>query len=192
MQIINRHFFNQPGEDPNYFARVYGAARRFHKHRASLDTQAELICTVAQAYWKYIQAADPLGSRDFVKRLFWQSRCRVRVAVEYDVTLGGYIVLNGELKALWSDRSGLGRKLIVDAIKQGAYKLTCFDGYLVGLYSQFGFEVVSREPNWVEGGPDCVRMELRASCRSSHCECSESDRAHCDAKLEDRQRADRV
>ena len=54
-----------------------------------------------------------------------------------------------------------GWRLLHEAIGvDGAVRLNCFDGDLVGLYSQFGFKVVTREPNWTPGGPDVVTMEL--------------------------------
>jgi hypothetical protein len=163
MQIVERHFFNKTGNDESYFARLFGAARRFHKYGHALDTQAELIEAVGQAFWEFIQKCrddSPLTDRE-MRRLFWQRICQVRVAQIDGKDVGGFIVLHGELKALWCDVPGNGPALLRYALSLGATKLSCFDGYLVGLYSQFGFKVVRREPNWAHGEPDLVHMEIR-------------------------------
>lgn len=74
----------------------------------------------------------------------------------------GFVVRkSGELVALFSLLRGIGRYLVGFAIEHGARKLDCFDGYLVKLYSSHGFEEVKRVPNWTEGEPDVVYMQLR-------------------------------
>lgn len=186
MRIVERHFVNKSGNDQTYFLRCYSRARKFHKHGKSLDTEAELALAVAQAFWKFHAAhAGAQGAR------FYKDACKVRCMInDHGATVGGYIVLHGELKALWCDAPGEGWRLLHEAIGiDGAVRLTCFDGYLVGLYSQFGFKVVAREPNWTPGEPDVVTMERVAECRSPHCECDDTQRAHCSAKLEDQQRS---
>lgn len=165
MQIVERHFFNKTGNDESYFARLFGAARRFHKHGHALDTQAELVQAVGQAFWAFIQKCrdDSLLTDRESRRLFWRSICKVRCMVDdAGATVGGYIVLHGEIKALWCDVPGEGWRLLHEAIGiDGAVRLQCFAGDLVGLYSQFGFKVVRREPNWAHGEPDLCFMELR-------------------------------
>ena len=149
MRIVERHFSNKSGNDQTYFLRCFSRARKFHKYGKSLDTVAELALAVAQAYWHCSRTT------------FWREICKVRCMVDgAGVTVGGYIVLHGELKALWCDVPGEGWRLISDAITEGATRLSCFDGDLVGLYSQFGFKVVTWEPNWTPGEPGVVRMEL--------------------------------
>jgi len=46
------------------------------------------------------------------------------------------------------------------AIDAGAKTLDCFDLYLPGWYSKFGFKEYKREANWTEGEPDVVYMRL--------------------------------
>ena len=158
MRFEQRQFFNE-GREENYFARLFGKARRFHRHGSSLDTQAELIQEVSQRYWDHMR--DPaIANVESRRRTFWNHYCKVRVCVVDGQDVGGFIVLYGELKALWCDVPGLGGELIGVAIGLGARELSCFDGPLVGLYSQFGFKEVRREWNHVYGKPDVVWMEL--------------------------------
>lgn len=180
MRIVERHFANKSGNDQTYFLRCFSRARKFHKYGKSLDTEAELALTVSQAFWEYLRT----GANQFYK-----DACKVRCMInDHSATVGGYIVLHGELKALWCDLPGYGCWLVQQALNDGAHRLQCFDGYLVGLYSQFAFKVITREPNWTPGGHDVVTMQRVPECRSPHCECDEDQRAHCSAKLEDRQR----
>lgn len=162
MRFVQRQFFNE-GREENYFARLFGKARRYHRHGSSLDTQAELIQEVSQRYWQHMHGycMEPQAVRAKQRRIFWDHYCKVR-AVEWggNADVGGFIVLYGELKALWCDIPGLGGDLIQEAIRLGARELNCFDGPLVGLYSQFGFKEVRREWNHVRGKPDVVWMEL--------------------------------
>lgn len=159
MRFEQRQFFNE-GREENYFARLFGKARRFHRHGSSLDTQAELIQEVSQRYWEHMRDTVK-GLRERQRRIFWDHHCKVRV-VEWggNADVGGFVVLYGELKALWCDIPGLSTGMINEAISLGARKLSCFDGPLVGLYSQFGFREVRREWNHVDGKPDVVWMEL--------------------------------
>lgn len=159
MRFVQRQFFNE-GREENYFARLFGKARRFHRHGSSLDTQAELIQEVSQRYWDHMR--DPaIADMERRRRTFWNHYCKVRVGRWAGEDAGGFIVLYGELKALWCDIPGLGEELIREAIHLGARELNCFDGPLVGLYSQFGFKVTARVVNLTAGGPDVVYMELR-------------------------------
>ena len=156
MRIVERHFANKSGNDQAYFLRCFSRARKFHKYGKSLDTEAELAACISQSFWKFHAAhAGAQGAQ------FYKDACKVRCMInDHGATVGGYIVLHGELKALWCDVPGEGWRLISDAITEGATRLSCFDGDLVGLYSQFGFKVVTWEPNWTPGEPGVVRMEL--------------------------------
>lgn len=157
MRIVERHFENRAGNDETYFLRCFSRARKFHKHGKSLDTEAELALAVSQAFWGY------LGRVKTEARAiqFYKEACKVRCMInDHGATVGGYIVLHGELKALWCDVPGEGGYLVQSAIAEGARHLSCFDGDLVGLYSQFGFKVVTWEPNWTPGEPGVVTMEL--------------------------------
>lgn len=161
MRIVERHFANKSGNDQTYFLRCFSRARKFHKYGKSLDTEAELAACISKAFWKFHETprVSP-GVGNFGAR-FYKDACKVRCMInDHGATVGGYIVLHGELKALWCDVPGEGWRLISDAITEDASRLSCFDGDLVGLYSQFGFKVVTREPNWTPGEPDVVRTEL--------------------------------
>lgn len=158
MRIVERHFANKSGTNHTYFLRCFSRARKFHKYGKSLDTEAELALAVSQAFWKFHAAhAGAQGAR------FYRDACKVRCMIDdHGATVGGYIVLHGELKALWCDLPGYGCWVIQQALNDGADRLQCFDGYLVDLYSQFGFRVVTRQPNWTPGGPDVITMEIKA------------------------------
>lgn len=68
---------------------------------------------------------------------------------------------DGELIGVFSLVPGRGERLIGEAVAlDGARKLDCFDGFLPDYYKQFGFVEYMREPNWTEGGPDVVYMQL--------------------------------
>lgn len=160
MRIVERHFVQRPGTDETYFLRLFGRARRFHKHGKSLDTVAELAECISKAFWEYNKGMR-VAQADMSRARFYTEACKVRCMVDdHGATVGGYIVLHGELKALWCDIPGHGAWLIQQALNEGADHLNCFDGPLVGLYSQFGFEVTARVANLTSGGPDVVYMEL--------------------------------
>lgn len=159
MRIVERHFYNKTGDDQTYFVRMFGRARKFHRHGAALDTQAELVEAVSSAYWEGKKQLQIVAGT--YAAWFWRNICKVRCLLDaHGATRGGYIVLHGELKCLWCDTPGQGTELIRHALADGAHRLNCFDGFLVGLCSQFGFEVVTRQPNWASGEPDVVTMEL--------------------------------
>lgn len=83
----------------------------------------------------------------------------VFVLVKQDAkTVGGYAVISGELMGLWCNVPGSGDWLVRNAVRDGADRLDCFDGYLTKLYGRAGFKVILREPNYVEGGQDVVWM----------------------------------
>ena len=62
---------------------------------------------------------------------------------------------------LWCNVKGSGNWLLDHAIKDGATRLNCFDGYLVNFYKARGFVEVNREANWTAGEPDVVFMERK-------------------------------
>ena len=65
---------------------------------------------------------------------------------------------DGTLIAVFSLDKGQGRELVRSATGNGAYKLDCFDGYLVGFYEAQGFRILERCANWTQGEPDVVFM----------------------------------
>lgn len=71
-------------------------------------------------------------------------------AVEYD----------GTLVFVFSLERGRGDVIVRHAVRHGATRLDCFDGYLPGLYARHGFVETGREPNWTPGEPDVVFMSL--------------------------------
>lgn len=83
---------------------------------------------------------------------------------------GGFAIKpDGELTCLFSS-NGMGSKILKEAIKQGANKLSCFDGYLPLFYAGHGFVECGRmvwddnqaPTNWNTslGKPDVVLMKL--------------------------------
>ncbi len=75
---------------------------------------------------------------------------------------GCAIKQSGELTSVFNrGKRGQGRYLIEHAIANGATHLDAFDGFLPTYYEQFGFEIVHREKNWVEGEPEVVFMRLK-------------------------------
>lgn len=71
----------------------------------------------------------------------------------------GFLVDNGDLQNLFSTNRKGSRSVLL-AIEQGAKTLDCFDGFLPGYYSGFGFKEYKREANWTPGGPDVVFMRM--------------------------------
>jgi hypothetical protein len=85
----------------------------------------------------------------------------------------GFGILNGELTNLFNiGKRGRGKLAVLYAIRYGAYKLNCFDGYLTKYYGKLGFKVVNRikwddryaPERWdyvLYGKPNVVEMELQ-------------------------------
>lgn len=127
------------------FWKFYQHPVKFHKHRTSLDTAAELALAWAQNHHAgRHQQCFLLRSSGAMCAEVW----------------GGYMLVDDELRSLWCCEPGQGKHLIKDAIKRGARRLKCYAGPLVGLYSQFGFVQVASEENWVHGEPNVVTMEI--------------------------------
>lgn len=78
-----------------------------------------------------------------------------------DRSAGFAIAAEGELCYVFSTYRGRGDAVMQAALAHGARKLDCFDGYLPVFYGRYGFVEVDREPNWVEGEPDVVFMQLK-------------------------------
>jgi hypothetical protein len=81
--------------------------------------------------------------------------------VSDDLKSGFAVCEDGELTGVFSTVKGRGAALIATALHRGATFLSCFDGFLPGLYARFGFIKVGSERNW--GGdalPRCVHMAL--------------------------------
>lgn len=66
-----------------------------------------------------------------------------------------------ELVNVFSLEKGRGRELLEVATSTFSdLKLDCFDGKLTSLYSEAGFQEISRDKNWTAGEPDVVFMQF--------------------------------
>jgi hypothetical protein len=75
--------------------------------------------------------------------------------------LSGYAIkADGELTAVFSGVKGRGHAILVDAIKNGAFHLNAFEGFLTNLYMRYGFKEYRRESNWDINGPNVIYMRL--------------------------------
>lgn len=84
----------------------------------------------------------------------------------------GYALVDGELISVFSlPGAKQGKQAIMDAIKRGANRLDCIDGFLLTFYKAFGFVEYQRlawddqyaPENWdygQHGRPDIVFMKL--------------------------------
>jgi hypothetical protein len=71
----------------------------------------------------------------------------------------GFCIDNDDrLLFVFSLEPGRGDEIVSHAVRHGAKRLDCFDGYLPGLYSRHGFVEERREANWTPGEPDVVFM----------------------------------
>lgn len=114
--------------------------RAQHKHGAALSDPAEVLCELS--------GADNAG-----------------VLILYDNdrnVVGGAAIANGVIMGLFA-QSGYGSEVVKCATACGGRELDCFDGFLPGYYSRFGFVEYDRQANWVAGEPDVVYMRLHAS-----------------------------
>jgi len=102
------------------------------------------------------------------------SGSRMWLSIQHKGLIGYAIDSDNELFGLFNNSGikGLGKSTILDAIKNGADKLFCFDGYLPKLYAQFGF-IITDTASWDEafapdkwdyakyGRPNVVWMKLK-------------------------------
>ena len=107
--------------------------------------------------YTYIDARDKRYSpfltyfdeKDLLSSRMWLSK-------QHKGLVGYAIDSNNELFGLFNNSGikGLGKSAILDAIKNGADKLFCFDGYSPKLYAQFGFVITDSAPWDEELAPD--------------------------------------
>ena len=119
--------------------------RAQHKHGSALSDPAEVLDALV--------TADNAG-----------------VLILYDNdrnTIGGAAIANRVIMGLFA-KSGYGPEVVKCAIACGGRKLDCFDGFLPGYYSRFGFVEYDRMANWVAGEPDVVYMHLVCSVPCLH------------------------
>jgi hypothetical protein len=83
-----------------------------------------------------------------------------RYFITPDFRSGFGIDAEGTFIGLFSLEKGRGTELVKAALREGASKLDCFDGFLPEYYKQFGFIETERLPNWTPGEPDVVFMAL--------------------------------
>ena len=83
-----------------------------------------------------------------------------RYFVTADFRSGFGIDADGTFIGLFSLVKGRGEVLVQAALRAGADKLDCFDGFLPEYYKQFGFVETERVANWTPGEPDVVFMAL--------------------------------
>lgn len=72
----------------------------------------------------------------------------------------GFLLDNGDLQNLFST-NGQGNRSMQLALARGAKTLDCFEPFLPGYYSKYGFVEYKRESNWTPGGFDVVYMQLK-------------------------------
>ncbi|MGW5130865.1 hypothetical protein [Streptomyces sp. NPDC004135] len=83
-----------------------------------------------------------------------------RYFITADFRSGFGIDAEGTFIGLFSLEKGRGTELVKAALREGATKLDCFDGFLPEYYKHFGFVETERVPNWTPGEPDVVFMAL--------------------------------
>lgn len=91
---------------------------------------------------------------------YYDKVCHVRLAKELNDSVGGFVVVDGELIGLHNIREGCGDWMLCDAISLGANRLDTYDiPHLVDLYKRHGFREVLREPNKIiKGGAAVIFM----------------------------------
>lgn len=127
--------------------------------RFNTDTGPTIGIAVSHALQRYrgTWAAAATPGTALVDR-FYQQRVHLRLVKADNVVIGGFAVIEGELKGLWCVRHGCGDWIMREAVSLGADRLDCFDGYLPAFYAKHGFREVLREKNHEKHGPDVVWM----------------------------------
>ncbi|AWD90589.1 hypothetical protein [Pseudomonas phage Njord] len=136
-----------------------GLAKRMHPKGDSLSSADEVVNEVAQAFQSFASRY-PNTPHKSIQAMFYRDHCKVYLAKDQNALTGGFLILDGELKGLFSLKQGIGSWLVGWAVKEGAKRLDCFDGYLTGFYKRAGFTEVRRVENWAHGGPQVVYMEI--------------------------------
>lgn len=131
----------------NAFATARSLSARVRQNTSS----AAMVSTkVANAFWAS-QRASPRHTH--VERVqAWvdqHTHIYLAKAPGQEVT-GGFLILDGELMGFWGPK--IGEWLLRAAIKFGADRLDCFDGWLTAYYTKWGFREILREPNYFKGG----------------------------------------
>ncbi|QPB07296.1 putative acetyltransferase [Pseudomonas phage BUCT553] len=140
-----------------YFALNH--ARRTNKNGAALTSAEAVTIEIAEAFRQFY-AMRPNTPFDTAKAMFFKDHCKMYLAKDGKKVTGGFFILDGELRSVFTNQSGMGNWLVQWAVREGAKRLDCFDGYLTSFYQRLGFKEVKRVENWAHGGPDVVFMEL--------------------------------
>lgn len=100
--------------------------------------------------------------QDWKRRVddYYEKVCHVRLAKELNDSVGGFVVVDGELIGLHNIHPGCGDWMLRDAIALGANRLDTYAvPHLLELYTKHGFREVLREPNKIiKGGVPVVFM----------------------------------
>jgi|GEM_PF-5297189 len=135
---------------------------------APLNTQHIITPTPEE----FIAARDKTSRPQFLSPYTEQQLSGMKLFKVNNADAGYAIKDDGDLVNVFNNSSisGLGKKIINDAISNGASKLDCYDDFLPKYYNKFGFKEVRREPwndkykpaQWLDrdGQPDIIYMEL--------------------------------
>lgn len=139
---------------------------RFRQIRAATHDGAAVALRIAQEFHRLVQGKRSRDENRAALARFHEQHCKVRVCHLMDPftsvdTVGGYIVLSGELLGLHNLARGKGEWMLDHALKDGADRLDTLDvPHLIKLYESRGFRECLREPNHTAGQPDVVWMKL--------------------------------
>lgn len=139
-------------------------SKRVYQINASITPTREVVLAVASA-WHAVRVRHSTRTHSEQYHQFFENKCKIRLVYASDertpaAVVGGYIVLNGELMAMYNHHRGRGEWMLDHAINDGAVRLNCVDEpHLIKLYTSRGFKEVHREFNEVKGRPDVVWME---------------------------------
>lgn len=136
-------------------------ARRTNKNGDSLTSAEQVTIDVADAFRQFWDAR-PNTPHKTAQEMFYKDHCKLYLAKDGKKVTGGFFILDGELRGVFTNVKGIGNWLVQWAIREGAKRLDCFDGYLTGFYQRLGFTEVKRVENWAHGGPQVVFMEYKA------------------------------
>lgn len=151
--------------DKFYYAMNYNARRR-HEIGTSCAGAEAITLRCAQEFHRRnpssLQVTRSTVDRAAHKRkldTYHDKVCHIRVCKEGNDTVGGFVVLDGELLGLHNIRKGTGDWMMREAVSLGANRLDCFDiPHLIELYERHGFREILREANHTKGQPDVVWM----------------------------------
>lgn len=145
---------------PFYFALNHNRRRRGHINMAC-ENEGSIVTRIAQEFRRLYPSSatcDRLTSRKQHAE-FYAKHCHAIVCKDMQDSVGGFVVLSGELLGLHNVRHGTGDWMMRYAVELGADRLDTFDiPHLLALYQRHGFKEVLREANTTPGMPDIVFM----------------------------------